>query len=128
MAGCSRRPPTASATTSSATTPGPAAAAARRERRRRGWTSGCGRMCLRHRGRAMLPPACDSGIESQRCNSPAVVGTGLAVAVPEGYAAFVHPRSGLAARHGIALVNAPGTIDAGYRGEVKVILINTDPA
>jgi dUTP pyrophosphatase len=58
----------------------------------------------------------------------AVVGTGLAVAVPEGYAAFVHPRSGLAARHGIALVNAPGTIDAGYRGEVKVILINTDPA
>jgi dUTP pyrophosphatase len=57
----------------------------------------------------------------------AVVGTGLAVAVPEGYAAFVHPRSGLAARHGIALVNAPGTIDAGYRGEVKVILINTDP-
>ncbi len=57
----------------------------------------------------------------------AVVGTGLAVAVPEGYAAFVQPRSGLAARHGIALVNAPGTIDAGYRGEVKVILINTDP-
>jgi dUTP pyrophosphatase len=58
----------------------------------------------------------------------AVVGTGLAVAVPEGYAAFVHPRSGLAARHGIAVVNAPGTIDAGYRGEVKVILINTDPS
>jgi dUTP pyrophosphatase len=58
----------------------------------------------------------------------AVVGTGLAVAVPEGYAGFVHPRSGLAARHGIAVVNAPGTIDAGYRGEVRVILINTDPA
>jgi dUTP pyrophosphatase len=58
----------------------------------------------------------------------AVVGTGLAVAVPEGFAAFVHPRSGLAARHGIALVNAPGTIDAGYRGEVRVILLNTDPA
>jgi dUTP pyrophosphatase len=58
----------------------------------------------------------------------AVVGTGLAVAVPEGYAAFVHPRSGLAARHGISVVNAPGTIDAGYRGEVKVILLNTDPA
>ncbi len=57
----------------------------------------------------------------------AVVGTGLAVAVPEGFAAFVHPRSGLAARHGIALVNAPGTIDAGYRGEVRVILVNTDP-
>jgi dUTP diphosphatase len=58
----------------------------------------------------------------------AVVGTGLAVAVPEGYAAFVHPRSGLAARHGVSVVNAPGTIDAGYRGEVRVILINTDPA
>ena len=58
----------------------------------------------------------------------AVVGTGLAVAVPEGFAAFVHPRSGLAARHGVALVNAPGTIDAGYRGEVRVILLNTDPA
>ena len=57
----------------------------------------------------------------------AVVGTGLAVAVPEGYAAFVQPRSGLAARHGISVVNAPGTVDAGYRGEVKVILINTDP-
>jgi dUTP pyrophosphatase len=58
----------------------------------------------------------------------AVVGTGLAVAVPDGFAAFVHPRSGLAARHGIALANAPGTIDAGYRGEVRVILLNTDPA
>ena len=58
----------------------------------------------------------------------AVVGTGLAVAIPEGYAGFVHPRSGLAARHGITVVNAPGTIDAGYRGEVKVILLNTDPA
>jgi dUTP pyrophosphatase len=57
----------------------------------------------------------------------AVVGTGLAVAVPEGFAAFVHPRSGLAARHGITVVNAPGTIDPGYRGEVKVVLLNTDP-
>jgi dUTP pyrophosphatase len=57
----------------------------------------------------------------------AVLPTGLAVALPEGYAAFVHPRSGLAARCGIALVNAPGTIDAGYRGEVKVILVNLDP-
>ncbi|WP_018500165.1 dUTP diphosphatase [Parafrankia discariae] len=56
----------------------------------------------------------------------AVVGTGLSVALPEGYAAFVHPRSGLAARHGLSVVNAPGTVDAGYRGEVKVILINTD--
>ena len=57
----------------------------------------------------------------------AVVGTGVAIAVPDGFAAFVHPRSGLAARHGITLVNTPGTIDAGYRGEVKVVLLNTDP-
>jgi dUTP pyrophosphatase len=57
----------------------------------------------------------------------ATVGTGLAVAVPEGFAAFVHPRSGLAARHGITVVNAPGTVDAGYRGEVRVVLLNTDP-
>jgi dUTP pyrophosphatase len=56
----------------------------------------------------------------------AVVRTGIAIALPEGYAAFVHPRSGLAARHGVTLVNAPGTVDAGYRGEVKVTLINTD--
>ena len=56
----------------------------------------------------------------------ATVGTGLAVAVPDGHAAFVHPRSGLAARHGITVVNAPGTIDAGYRGEVRVVLLNTD--
>ncbi len=56
-----------------------------------------------------------------------VVPTGVAVAVPEGYAAFVHPRSGLAARAGMALVNAPGTIDSGYRGEIKVIVINHDP-
>lgn len=57
----------------------------------------------------------------------AVLPTGIAMALPEGYAAFVHPRSGLAAHHGVSLVNAPGTIDAGYRGEVKVILVNTDP-
>jgi dUTP pyrophosphatase len=56
-----------------------------------------------------------------------VVPTGTAVALPEGYAGFVHPRSGLAARSGIGIVNAPGTIDAGYRGEIKVILINHDP-
>jgi dUTP pyrophosphatase len=56
-----------------------------------------------------------------------LVGTGVALAVPEGFAAFVHPRSGLAARHGLSIVNAPGTVDAGYRGEVKVCLINTDP-
>ncbi len=57
----------------------------------------------------------------------AVVGTGVAVAIPEGYAGFVHPRSGLAARHGLGVVNAPGTIDAGYRGEIMVILVNHDP-
>jgi dUTP pyrophosphatase len=57
----------------------------------------------------------------------AVVPTGLAVAVPDGFAAFLHPRSGLAARAGLALVNAPGTIDSGYRGEIKVIVINHDP-
>ena len=56
----------------------------------------------------------------------ASVGTGIAVAIPEGHAGLVLPRSGLAARHGIALVNAPGLIDAGYRGEVRVLLLNTD--
>ena len=58
----------------------------------------------------------------------ALVRTGVAIALPAGYAAFVHPRSGLAARHGVTVVNAPGTIDAGYRGEIQVILLNTDPA
>jgi dUTP pyrophosphatase len=57
----------------------------------------------------------------------AVLPTGLSMALPDGYAAFVHARSGLAARCGVALVNAPGTIDAGYRGEIKVILVNLDP-
>lgn len=57
----------------------------------------------------------------------AVLPTGVAVALPDGYAAFVHARSGLAARCGIALVNAPGTVDAGYRGEIKVIVVNLDP-
>src|SRR6266700_5924400 len=56
----------------------------------------------------------------------ALVPTGLAIALPPGYAGFVHPRSGLAARHGVTLVNAPGTIDAGYRGEIMVTLLNTD--
>lgn len=58
--------------------------------------------------------------------SRASIGTGLAVAIPEGQAGLVLPRSGLAARHGIALVNAPGLIDAGYRGELRVLLLNTD--
>jgi dUTP pyrophosphatase len=53
--------------------------------------------------------------------------TGLAIALPAGYAAFVHPRSGLAVKYGVSLVNAPGTIDAGYRGEIKVSLVNLDP-
>ena len=57
----------------------------------------------------------------------ALVPTGIAMALPEGYVALVHPRSGLAAKHGISIVNSPGTIDAGYRGEVKVCLVNTDP-
>jgi dUTP pyrophosphatase len=56
----------------------------------------------------------------------ATVPTGVAIAVPDGYAAFVHPRSGLAARCGVTTLNAPGTIDAGYRGEIQVILLNTD--
>ena len=56
----------------------------------------------------------------------AMVGTGLAVAIPEGYAGFVQPRSGLASRHGISVVNSPGLVDSGYRGELCVVLLNTD--
>src|SRR5690606_762291 len=56
----------------------------------------------------------------------ALVGTGIAVALPAGYAAFVHPRSGLAHRLGVSIVNTPGTVDAGYRGEIKVLLVNHD--
>ena len=58
----------------------------------------------------------------------ALVPTGVALALPDGYVALVHPRSGLAARFGVSIVNAPGTVDAGYRGEIKVMLINHDPA
>jgi dUTP pyrophosphatase len=75
----------------------------------------------------------DAGLDLHACEdvelapgARASVGTGIAIAVPEGQAALVLPRSGLAARHGIALVNAPGLIDAGYRGEVRVLLLNTD--
>jgi dUTP pyrophosphatase len=57
----------------------------------------------------------------------AMVPTGIAIALPEGYVALVHPRSGLAARPGLSIVNSPGTVDAGYRGEIKVMLINHDP-
>lgn len=58
----------------------------------------------------------------------ALVPTGIAIALPDGYVALIHPRSGLAARHGLSIVNTPGTVDAGYRGEIKVLLINHDPA
>jgi dUTP pyrophosphatase len=75
----------------------------------------------------------DAGLDLVACERRAlapgergVVGTGLAVAIPEGYAGFVQPRSGLAAEHGIAIVNTPGLVDAGYRGELRVILLNTD--
>src|SRR5438067_6968162 len=57
----------------------------------------------------------------------ALIPTGVAIALPEGYAGFVQPRSGLALRHGVTLLNSPGLIDAGYRDELKVILVNTDP-
>lgn len=57
----------------------------------------------------------------------AIVPTGIAMALPEGYVALVHPRSGLAARHGLSIVNTPGTVDSGYRGEIKVLLVNHDP-
>lgn len=57
----------------------------------------------------------------------ALIPTGVAIALPQGYAAFTHPRSGLAARHGVTILNAPGTVDAGYRGEILVNLVNLDP-
>ncbi|TET53877.1 MAG: dUTP diphosphatase [Actinobacteria bacterium] len=60
-------------------------------------------------------------------NERALISTGIAVSIPQGYAAFVQPRSGLAVKHGISIVNTPGLIDSHYRGEIKVIIINTDP-
>ncbi len=69
---------------------------------------------------ARATPRCPRGSE-------ALLPTGVAIALPAGYAAFVHPRSGLAVKHGIGVVNGPGTIDAGYRGEISVCLINLDP-
>ena len=75
----------------------------------------------------------DAGLDLVACErvelapgERAVVGTGVAVAIPEGHAGFVQPRSGLAARHGISIVNTPGLVDAGYRGELRVIVLNTD--
>lgn len=61
------------------------------------------------------------------CGGRALVPTGLAIALPEGFAGFVQPRSGLALRHGVTCLNTPGLIDSGYRGELQVILVNTDP-
>ena len=85
---------------------------------------------------AVLPErayAGDAGLDLAACErhelgpgERSTVGTGLAVAIPDGYAGFVQPRSGLAARHGITIVNAPGLVDSGYRGELRVVLLNTD--
>jgi dUTP pyrophosphatase len=90
----------------------------------------------RLRDDAILPSQAyegDAGLDLAACErlelapgERGIVGTGLAVAVPEGWAGLVLPRSGLAARHGITVVNSPGLIDAGYRGELKVIMLNTD--
>jgi len=75
----------------------------------------------------------DAGLDLVACDrvelgpgDRSLVATGVAVAVPEGYAGFVQPRSGLAARHGVTIVNAPGLVDSGYRGELRVVLLNTD--
>jgi dUTP pyrophosphatase len=90
----------------------------------------------RLRDDAILPSQAyegDAGLDLVACEhatlepgARAVVGTGIAVEIPEGYAGFVQPRSGLAARHGIGVVNSPGLVDSGYRGEVRVVLLNTD--
>ena len=92
----------------------------------------------RLRDDAVIPArayAGDAGLDLSACErvelapgERSLVGTGLAVAIPEGYAGFVQPRSGLAAKHGITIVNTPGLIDSGYRGEVRVLLLNTDEA
>ena len=91
---------------------------------------------LRLRDDAVVPArayAGDAGLDLAACErvelppgGRATVHTGLAVAIPDGYAGFVQPRSGLAAKHGITIVNSPGLVDAGYRGELKVLLLNTD--
>jgi len=87
-------------------------------------------------GEATLPTRAyehDAGLDLAACErielgpgERGLVGTGLTVAIPEGHAGFVQPRSGLAARHGITVLNTPGLVDAGYRGELKVVLLNTD--
>lgn len=75
----------------------------------------------------------DAGLDLSACEGAVLepgervtIATGVAVEIPEGYAGFVQPRSGLAARHGIGIVNAPGLIDSGYRGEIRIVLLNTD--
>jgi dUTP diphosphatase len=90
----------------------------------------------RLRGDAVIPERAysgDAGLDLAACErvelgpgERALIGTGLAVAIPEGYAGFVQPRSGLAARHGLTIVNSPGLVDSGYRGELRVVLLNTD--
>jgi dUTP pyrophosphatase len=85
---------------------------------------------------AVLPErayAGDAGLDLSACErielrpgERALVGTGLAVAIPDGHAGFVQPRSGLASRHGITIVNTPGLVDSGYRGELRIVLLNTD--
>ncbi|MGN6276468.1 MAG: dUTP diphosphatase [Solirubrobacterales bacterium] len=93
---------------------------------------------LKLKDEAVLPSrahAGDAGLDLYSCEAAHIgpgerwsVGTGIAVEIPKGHAGLVLPRSGLAREHGIALVNAPGLIDSGYRGEVRVLLLNTDPA
>jgi dUTP pyrophosphatase len=90
----------------------------------------------RLRDDAVLPERAysgDAGLDLSACErvellpgARATVPTGLAVAIPEGFAGFVQPRSGLAARHGLTVVNSPGLVDSGYRGELRVVLLNTD--
>jgi dUTP pyrophosphatase len=90
----------------------------------------------RLRDDAVLPERAysgDAGLDLAACErvelaagERATVGTGLAVAIPDGFAGFVQPRSGLAARHGLTVVNSPGLVDSGYRGELRVVLLNTD--
>ena len=92
----------------------------------------------RLRDDAVLPQSAydgDAGLDLTACEQVtlapgerALVGTGLALAIPPGYAGFVQPRSGLATRHGITIVNTPGLVDSGYRGELRVVLLNTDPS
>jgi dUTP pyrophosphatase len=80
-----------------------------------------------HEGDAGLDLRASAEVTLGRAGGRALVPTGIAVAIPEGYAGFVQPRSGLARRHGVTCLNTPGLIDSGYRGELSVLLVNTDP-